>query len=168
VDSGIPALVVSAIFLLGASFLARSSIASYDRLGQQIKSMEVRSGEQTRTRLTITSATLDAPRAVLTVQLRNDGQTSVGAWATVDVLISYYSAPTTKVDVWVPYTTDALAANTWKVASISPDTFEPGILNPGETATLQIQLSPVVAASTTNLIVIAAENGVTVSALFTS
>ena len=165
-DTSIPALVIGAILLVGASILGRSSILSYDRLGQQVKAVEARAGEQARTRLTITSATLDGPRDTLTVQLRNDGQTKVGTWETLDVLVSYTSAADVRLDVWLPYTSGAPAANTWRLSSISPDAFEPGLLNPGETATLTLELSPAAKAATTHLLVISTETGVTVSTPF--
>ena len=149
--------------------LSRSSITTYDDLGQQIKGVEARAGEQARTRLTITSAVLDVPHVVLTLELRNDGQTSVGLWGAMDLIVTYSDStlPTpVRRSVYLAYTEGVLADNTWTVASISPDVFEPGILNPGETATLTVQVSPAVGLATSNVIVISAENGITVSALF--
>jgi len=149
--------------------LSRSSITTYDNLGQQIKGVEARAGEQARTRLTITSAVLDVPHVVLTLELRNDGQTSVGLWGAMDLIVTYSDStlPTpVRRSAYLAYTEGVLADNTWTVASISPDVFEPGILNSGETATLTVQVSPAVGLATSNVIVISAENGITVSALF--
>lgn len=155
--------------MLAATFLSRSSITTYDRLGQQIKGIEARAGEQARTRLAITSTSLDVPHAVLTVQVRNDGQTNLSAWEAMDVIVTYSDAtlPTpVRRTVYLTYTSGPLTDNTWTVTLISPDSFEPGILNPGETATLTIRLNPAVGLATSNVIVIAAENGVTVTAVF--
>jgi archaellum component FlaF (FlaF/FlaG flagellin family) len=166
-DTSIPALVIGAILLLGATFLSRSSITSYDRLGQQIKGVEARAGDQARTRLTITGATLDAPHVTLTLQIRNDGQTSLSAWEATDVIVTYTDASSARLTTYLTYTAGALADDTCTVTSISPDSFEPGILNPGETATLTIQVAPAVGAGTSNVVVIGTENGVTLSAVFT-
>jgi hypothetical protein len=167
-DSSIPALVVGAILLLGASFLSRSSINAYDSLSQRVKEVEARTGEQARTRLTITSATLDGAGDTLTVQVRNDGQTRVAAWSAVDVIVTYYTAPTTRTNQWSSYTSGTPAAGEWTVASLSPDAFEPGLLNAGETATLTIELNQAAAAGMTNTVVITTEGGVSISAPFTS
>jgi archaellum component FlaF (FlaF/FlaG flagellin family) len=167
-DSSIPAMVIGAILLLGASLLSRSSITNYDLLGQQIKQVEARAGEQARTQLTITSASLDGAQDTLTLQLRNDGQTRVATWSAVDVIVSYFTAPTTRVTDWMAFTSGAPGGGEWTVTSISPDTFEPGILNPGETATLTVVLSPPAATGHTHQVLVTAENGVTASALFSN
>jgi archaellum component FlaF (FlaF/FlaG flagellin family) len=167
-DSSIPALVIGAILLLGASFLSRSSINSYDVLGQRVKEVEARTGEQARTRLTITGATLDAGNATLTVQVRNDGQTRVASWSAADVIVTYYTGPSTRENQWLAYATAAPAAGEWTVSSISPDSFEPGLLNPGETATLTIELGQPAAAGMSNVVEITTEAGVSVSAPFAS
>ncbi len=166
-ESGLPALIIAAVFLLAASFLSRSGISSYEALGQHIKQVEARTGEQARTRLTIVSASLDAPGTTLTVQLRDDGSTNISSWSALDVLVSYYTGPSSRVDAWIPYVDGGLSPNTWTVVSITSDAFEPGILNPGETATIEVGLSPAVASGTTNEVVIATDGGVTVSAPFT-
>jgi hypothetical protein len=165
-ESSIPALVIGAILLLGAAFMSRSSISSYDRLGQQIKETQTRSGEQARTRFTLTSATLNGGQDVLTVQLRNDGQTRVATWAAVDVIVTYFTDSTTRTAQWMAYAPAAPAAGEWTVSSISQDTFEPGILNPGETATLTVELSPAAATGHTHEVVIATESGISATALF--
>jgi hypothetical protein len=165
-DTSIPALVIGAILLLGATFLSRSSITTYDRLGQQIKGVEARAGEQARTSLSVTSAVLDGAHVELTLQVRNNGQTNLSAWQAMDVIVTYSDATSARLTTYLAYTDGALADNTWTVASMSPDSFEPGILNPGETATLTLRLSPAVGAGTSNVIVISTENGVTLSAVF--
>ncbi len=165
-DHGIPALVIGAIMLLGASFLARGSIVSYDRLGQRVKEVQARTMEQAQTRLVIQRAVLDGNRDTLTVELRNDGQTSLGDWASADVMVSYTSAAGARIDRWFPYASGVPAANEWGLTSIAPDAYEPGILNPGETATLRVELSPDAKAATTHLIVVSTDSGVTMSSPF--
>ncbi len=90
----------------------------------------------------------------------------MAGWPAVDVIVTYYTSPTARVTQWMEYADAAPAGNEWTVTAIAQDTFEPGILNPGETATLTVELSLAVSPASTNLIVIAAENGFTVSAMF--
>ena len=168
-EHSIPALIIGAILILASSLTARTSLQSYYQIGQSLRSMETRLGEQSQTRLTIVDIDLDGQRNTLTVQLRNDGQTRLAAFDRLDVLITYYTSATTRVSLWLPYTaSNPPAANNWTVASISSDAYDPGILNPGETAEVVIELSPSVYQNTTNLFVISSEAGVSVSAPFTS
>jgi hypothetical protein len=167
-DSSIPALVIGAILLLGATVLARSSIITYDRLGQQIKEVEARAGEQVRTRLTIVDATLDGPRDTMTVQVRNDGQTRIATWPALDVIVSYTPSGSSQTAQWLAYAPAVPAANEWALTSIAQDYFEPGILNPGETATITVELNPAAATGPAFQVSVTAENGVSATALFTN
>ena len=166
-DSSIPALVIGAILLLGATFLSRSSITTYDRLGQQIKAVEARAGEQSRTRLTLLNPALDGPHNTLTFELLNDGSTRISDWARLDVIFTYQISATTTVGAWMTYTSGAPGANQWTLSSIISDTIEPGILNPGETATITVEISPAAASNRTHQITVAVENGVSTSVTFT-
>jgi archaellum component FlaF (FlaF/FlaG flagellin family) len=121
--------------------------------------MEARLAEQSATRLTVSSPTLDGSRDTLTFNLTNDGQTRLADYARVDLIVTYYTSPTARQTVWLPYESGAPAPGTWRIISITNDTYEPGILNPGETAQVSVELSPAVEAGKTNLIVIATDTG---------
>jgi hypothetical protein len=54
------------------------------------------------------------------------------------------------------------------VASIANDAFEPDVLNPGEVMEMQIRVNPPLGAGTTGWVIVATENGVTVSAYVTA
>ena len=51
-------------------------------------------------------------------------------------------------------------------ATLTPEVFEPGILNPDEEMVIQAQLSPSVAMTTTNRITISSHNGINDSTYF--
>jgi hypothetical protein len=167
VDSAIPSLLIGALLLLASSFLARSGIQSYDQLGTSLRAMEVRLNQQSSTRLSVTGVSLDAARDTLSVSLRNDGQSRLAAFDKLDVIVTYYTSATARVTEWLPWSA-AVAAGAWTVAGILSDTYEPGILNPGEIAEIQIELGSAVHPGTTNLIVIGSETGSTVSTPFSS
>ena len=167
-ENAIPALVIGAILLIASSFVARGSLQTYDQLGAGIKSLESRLGEQSRTRLSLSGATLDPGLDTLTLTLSNDGQSRIANFDDVDVIVTYFSGPSTQTSTWMPYTTGVPTANSWTVASIANDSFEPGILNPGETASIEIEISPAVEAGKTNLIVIGSEHGIIISSPFSS
>jgi hypothetical protein len=148
--------------------LARSGLHSYDQLGASIKAMEARLGEQTRTQLSIANPSLNADGDVLTLELTNTGQTRLAVFDRLDVILRYFDSPTTQLSLWLPYNDGAPTADTWSIVTIVNDAYEPGILNPGESAQIEIDLSQPVEPSTTNLIVIGSETGSTISASFSS
>lgn len=167
-ENAIPALVIGAILLVASSLMARGTLHTYDQLGSSIKEMETRMGEQSRTRLTISGATLDGSRDTLTFSLRNDGQTRLSEFERVDLIITYFTSPTESETQWLPYVDGVPSAGTWTIVSIADDVHEPGILNPGETAQVEVELTPVVEAGKTNLIVIATDTGSSTSYPFGS
>ena len=166
-ETSIPAAVVAAILMVSAVVLARSGYQSFDGLNQAWRTMEARAGEQARTELTITDVRRISSGLYLDVDLRNDGDTRVADFSRMDLVLEYTGTGVGTVISWIPYTTGPLADNTWTVQSIVDDTFDPGILNPGETMLMRIQLNPPVAEPSTNRITIATELGVTVSTTFT-
>jgi flagellar protein FlaF len=166
-ETSIPALLVAVILLVSTVLFARTGYTSFDVLGGSWKEMEARAGEQARTVLTVTNTQVDGTGANVTVTLDNDGQTAIADFERMDVVVQYTSEGPTYHILWVPYTPGPLQSNTWTVQSISGDTFEPGIFNPGETLDMQIRLNPAVGESTTNWVIISTKLGVSVSAYFT-
>lgn len=166
-ETSIPALLVATILLISTVVLARGGYTSFDSLGQSWKALEDRAGEQARTRLTVVDAQVDESGANVTVRLDNDGQTEVGDFDRMDVVVQYFSESSTYYMRWIPYTSGPLESNTWTVQSITGDVFEPGILNSGERLVMQIRLNPPVGLSTTNWVIISTKLGVSVSAYFT-
>lgn len=167
-ENAIPSLLIGAILLVASSLMARGSLHSYDQLGTSLRQMETRLGEQAQTRLTITDTDLDWANNTLTVDVRNDGQTRIASFEKLDVILTYYTSSSAQLTVWLPYTTGVPGANSWTVDDINNDSYEPGILNPGETLELRIELSPAVYDNRTNLVVISSETGSSVSAAFSS
>jgi archaellum component FlaF (FlaF/FlaG flagellin family) len=166
-EHAIPSMIIGMLLLIASAFTAQSSLGIYDDLSHSLKEMESRIGEQSRTRTSIVSATLDPNGHTLNVSLRNEGQTRLTEYAQFDVIAEYTSA-SGATSAWLPYVAGIASANTWTMVSISGDSFEPGLLNPGETAAIQIELSPDVAPASTNRIVIVSETGIAVSAPFTN
>lgn len=157
-DNAIPALVIGAIMLVASSLMARGSLHTYDQLSSSVKQMEARLGEQSRTRLSISNAAFDVGAGVLTFELYNEGQTRITDYTRLDLLLSFFSSPGVRETAWLPYTPET-EPGAWTVVSILDDIHEPGILNPGETAQISVELPGAIEAGQTNLIVIATERG---------
>ena len=93
--------------------------------------------------------------------------------------MQYYSDPALDHDpdppdiynvAWLPYTAGSPNDLQWTVSGIymdadtlTPEVFEPGILNPDEEMVIQAKISPSVAMTTTNLITIDTPNGISAS-----
>jgi archaellum component FlaF (FlaF/FlaG flagellin family) len=163
-ETSIPALLVTALLMITTVVLARSGYSSLDTLGQSWQVMEERLSDQTHTEFSVVETLIDEGKANITVMLRNDGQTKAGDYSRMDVVVEYFSETGTRYVQWMPYVSGSLQSNTWTVISISNDAFEPDVLNPGEVMEMQIRVNPPLGLSTTGWVIIAAENGVTVSA----
>jgi archaellum component FlaF (FlaF/FlaG flagellin family) len=166
-DSAIPSMLIAALLLVAATFMARTGLHSYDQLGASIKATQSRVSAQNTTRLSITGTSLNSGRDTLTLMLHNDGQTRLASYNKLDVILTYYTSADTRITSWLPFT-DSVTADSWRLMGIQDDVYEPGILNPGETAQIEIDLGSAVQAGKTNLIVIGSEAGSTVSIPFTS
>ena len=161
-------MIIGAIVLTAIAILGRGSLQTYDDVGMSLRALESRLVEKTGTQLIVTNPTVDPSGDFVTFGLRNDGQTRIAAFDRLDLIVTYHESPSTQVSAWLPYSETGPAANAWTLLSILDDGFEPGILNPGETAQLRLDLNPGIAASQSNSLVISTELGSTVEAAFTS
>jgi hypothetical protein len=165
VETSIPAAIVAAILMVSAVLLARTGYHSFDEMGQVWKEMESRAGEQVRTEPNITSVVKNG--ADLDVDLLNDGATRWADFEHMDVVIEYTDTGDNRVVSWIPYTAGSLNPNTWVIQGIANDAFDPGVVNPGETLQMRINVNPAIKSGSTNRVLITTEQGVTVSAYFT-
>ena len=165
-ENGIPALLIAAILMLSTVLMARGGFLGADAIGQSLRQSETRYGQQNRTGLTVTATSIDATGANVTITIRNDGQTPVAAFDSMDIVVQYFASGGTRYDKWLPYTSGALSSDTWTTGTFTSDVFEPGILNTGESVEILIRVNPVVGAATTNLAIIGTEKGVTVQTYF--
>ena len=167
-ENAIPSMIIGAIILTAIAIMGRGSLQTYEELGMSLRAMETRLVEKTGTELTVQNTAVDPSGDFVTFNLRNEGQTRIAAFDRLDLIVTYYDSPASQVSAWLPFNDSGPAANAWTLISILDDGFEPGILNPGETAQLRLDLTPGIAASQSNSLVISTELGSTVEAAFTS
>jgi hypothetical protein len=165
-ENGLPALLIAAILMLSTVLMARGGFLGADAIGQSLRTSQTSYAQQNRTSLTVTATSIDPTGANITITVRNDGQTPVADFSVMDVVVQYFAAGGARYDKWIPYTSGALASDTWTTGTFTNDVFEPGILNAGESVEILIRVNPVVASATTNLAVIGTEKGVTVETYF--
>jgi archaellum component FlaF (FlaF/FlaG flagellin family) len=165
-ESGLPALIIAAIFMVSTVLVARGGFQGADAIGESLRQSEARYGQQNRTGLVFVSSAIDGSGTNLTITVRNNGQTPVADFGRMDVVVQYFGETGARYDKWLPFTAGALASDTWKTGAFTNDVFEPGILNTGESVELQLRLNPAVGAGTSNLAIIGTEKGVTVQTYF--
>jgi hypothetical protein len=166
-ENAVPALVIGALMLIASAFVTHGNLKSYDQLGESLRQMEQRLAERSQSQLTVDTVTLDGGLDTLSVSLRNDGQTRFSAFERMDLIVVYETAAG-EVRKWLPFESGALSADAWTVDSIDDDSFEPGLVNPGETAQLTVELAEPAVAGATHRIVIVSEAGAVASAPFRS
>jgi len=165
-DNAIPSLIIGAILLTAMAIVGRSSLQTYDTVGQSFRAMESRLHEKSTTDLAVTDSTVDLTGQFVTVTLLNDGSTRIGTIENLDVIVSYFTTSASQANIWLPFEATGTVPNTWSLLVILNDDYEPGILNPGESAQLLLNLSPGVEVGPTNSLVISTEIGAVTAASF--
>lgn len=165
-ENAIPTMIIGSILLTAIAIVGRGSLQTYDEVGMSFRAMEARLVEKSTTDLTVTDATVDLTGQLVSVTLLNDGSTRIGTIEDLDIIVSYFTAIGGQANIWLPFEASGLTANTWSLVLIQNDDHEPGILNPGESAELLLNLSPGVAVGPSNSLVISTEIGATTAASF--
>jgi archaellum component FlaF (FlaF/FlaG flagellin family) len=166
-ENAIPALLIGALLIIASTMITRSGLKSYEQVSTSVKEMQTRMVDQVQSRLTISNVTVDGGGGGITLNLANVGQTRVATYDRVDLILTYYTSPTARVTTWLPYDA-AVSANSWTITSISNDAYEPGILNPGETAVVHVTLAAPVQPGKTNFVLMDSEAGSIASTNFNS
>ena len=166
-ENALPTLVIGALLLIASAVLTHANVQAHDQLSQSFRAMESRMGNRAQSLLDVTNASLDPEGDTLNLALFNAGQTRLTAYSMMDVIVIYETAGG-RVTKWLPFSDGALIPDSWNVESIDDDLFEPGLLNPGETAQIVVELDEPVLAGQVNRIVIVSDAGVVTTAPFTS
>lgn len=170
-DSILPALLAVTVLVLASMSLGQSSFTSFQALGDSWQDAEERTLERLQSDITVTSVTVVGP--LVEVVVRNDGETPVLDFSRMDVVVQYTSGDLisgfTNNMAYVPYSTiSPLPDNTWTALVITDDVIDPGVLNNGESVTIQVRLNPPVGTPTSNWTQVSTELGVSASSFFTN
>jgi hypothetical protein len=165
-ENAIPTLVIGALLLVASALVTHSNMQAQAQLSQSFRDMQQRFGEKTQTELKISNATMQPDLQTLDLSVLNDGQTRLSDYAKMDLIVIYDTASGRETK-WLPFSTTT-ASDTWSLSSITNDSFEPGLLNPGETAQIVVDLAEPAIAGQSNRIVIVSDSGAATSAPFTS
>jgi hypothetical protein len=182
-ESAISAIILFALGIFAATTISQTYMETQDSLWTAQQSRQEASLERQRTDLEITRAETEDSGALIRVTVRNNGQVKLADFDRWDLIVQYYSDPPNEPEPnrypdayniqYLPYTPGAPQNLQWTVSGIyanagtlTPEAFEPGILNPDEEMIIQARVEPSIALTTTNMVIINTPNGISASAQF--
>ncbi|MBI5034474.1 MAG: hypothetical protein HZB51_28460 [Chloroflexi bacterium] len=168
-ETVISALIVIALLVLTVMGLAQASLSAQATIAQSSSAMQERIGEQARTGITPLSAQaapLGAPGTTVQLTLKNSGSLKLSDFSKWDVILQYSDGASNQVK-WFPGSDSWSSAIYLSAATLTPEVYEPGILNPSEEMIATLTVSPAVGVGTTNLAVISTPNGIVATTVFT-
>ena len=165
----ISGLIVVAMLLSAFGLLGGTQLQAWTEQVEAMRADLARQGARARTLISAVSATATAGGSSTQVQVAvdNDGAEAVHPPSEMDVIVLYTAVNGSTVLTRLTYTGGGVGSNEWTLSGLSPDRGNPGIWDPGERATLDLNLVPPAKAGTTGLVVISTPNGVTDQVYFT-
>lgn len=167
-DSILAAVPIIFLVLFSGLTLSSAIISGQDRYQADLRDLQYRLIEQSRTSLrTISTLTADNG-TVIRLAYENNGSTRLTDFNHWDMIVQYNdtAAPSEYHIAWLPYEAGIPSSNEWTVAGIYADldrnlaeAYEIGILNPGETLLVEAHLAQTIASGTQIQTVLAANNG---------
>ncbi len=174
-ESVLATFVTLFVTLFAVLTLSGALLSTQDTLRGTRVEMEARLGDQARTNLAPMDVRINSAGTVLEFTYRNAGTTRLTDFKNWDVIIQYFDTadPAAYHLGWLPYTESTPASLEWTVEGIYlnandavKESFEPGMLNPGEELVVQLRVSPALGRGKTIQAVLAAQNGVAASTIF--
>ena len=147
----IAGMVVITTFLLTSALMFGTFLSTSVSQGESLKVLTDVSNKRLGSALTITSAFVVTPGGSdVAVQVDNSGSQSVARFGELDVILQYTDTDSIAALRYLPYTSSALGNNQWTIATtgVHPDSFNPGMWDPGETLPIDLRVSPAIKAGT--------------------
>jgi len=167
-ETALPAVIIIGLLILASLIMSEQMLSSQDAVSESWREMQERAEERARTDLSPVGAETLSAGYVVSITLRNDGDTKLADFDQWDVILQYSSGNAR----WYPY---GEFSDEWQVAGIyldasegTAEAFEQGIFNPGEEMVVQVSLSLATQVPLgTHLATVATPNGITASTVFT-
>lgn len=178
-ESALASIIIFTVGLFAAVTLTFTHLQTQDAIWTSEQVAQEEQLERQRTEIDIVGTEIQNDGSIVRVKVRNSGHVKLADFDRWDLVVEYYTDGEDAEDpdvynvAWLPYTEAALGDMQWTVSGIyldadnlTPEAFDPGILNPDEEMVIQAQLMPSVAMTTTNRITISSLNGINISAHF--
>ena len=159
-DTSIGGILIISVLLASVLLLSRATNVSDLTRGAAIKEANRLAGERARTDLNFVQFTNITSK--VDIDVKNVGNTSISSFAQIDYIILYTKTEDggTLAVERMEYVPGSSANGTWDVIpAISPDTFQPGIWDPGETMPLSGNVSGVPLSGTAVDVWVSTPNG---------
>ena len=161
-------LILVTIVMVSALGLVSGSVSAIDMLVDSSKEMQDQASDRGRTSITCDEATVDG--AGVQVRVTNDGSLPLTRFEDWDLIVQYEDGNEDDRVIWLPYSASGGQVNQWTLEGIyfetESESIEPGVLNPCETAVLEVELSPAIGVDTTNMVTVATDTGVSAQLVF--
>ena len=164
-ETSLGGMLIMGVMLAAIVLMSRSIIVADLATGTAIKEAAELSGERARTELTLMS--FPSIGSDLYADVKNSGSTSIAKLERIDYIIHYTQTNDNLKIIRLAYDTANPAAGEWEPTAITPDSFNPGIWDPGETLTLEGHISPPPKSGTTGWVWVSSPNGVVATGTFT-
>lgn len=160
--STIAGLMILTLFFASVLLISRTTLSGNAQVSEAARDAVQLVGERARTTIAVAS-TSSSGTCNLRVVVDNTGATSVSDLTRMDVIVQFPSG--NNAAQRLGYVTGPVTVGDWVSTTIS-GAFEPGVLNPGETMTIDTQVLVVEAGSGT--VTVSTPNGVIATASFPS
>jgi hypothetical protein len=172
-ETPLAAFVVIFIILFAVLTLSHAMISGQDTLVTSWHEMETRLEEQGRTNLVAVEARTRDAGQTAEITLTNAGSVKLADFNNWDVFVQYMDsgAPEAYHIERLAYVESEPTMDEWSIKGIyarmepeTPESFEPGVLNPGEMMTLELMIAPSAGPGETITVILSTSNGVSTSA----
>ena len=156
-------MLVITTFLLTSVLMFGTFLSTSVSQGESLKVLTDVGGKRLGSALTITSASVVTPGGTdVAVQVDNSGSQSVVRFGELDVILEYTDTDSNAALRYLPYTSGAPGNNQWTIATtgVQPDSFNPGMWDPGETLPIDLRVSPAIKSGTAAEVVVGTPWGV--------
>ena len=165
-ETSVAGVLIFGVLIVAVVLLAQAIVVSNAVMGSAIKESASAAGERARTELSFDTSTSDG--TTLTVDVDNAGNTSISDYNEMDLIVEYPETGTLTMQYQrLAYVAASPGAGEWTDTSRTPDQFQPGTWDSGETLRITAIVSPVQASGTTGTVAVASPNGVAATGTFT-
>jgi len=152
--------------VVGGMTMSRGFISSAESATDGLQQLQINDQQISRTYLEAIGGSITSD-TTLEVTLRNSGQTKLSNFDKWDFIVQYRDASGQLFVYWLPFTEGTPDVNQWSVSGIylnaslvTPEEFEPDIMNPSEEIILIAALDPAVGADNAVQVTVSTPNGI--------
>jgi len=174
-DNVIAAFILVILLMFVGFSIFESILEAQDMYQVSWQEMEERMNDQTHTGLSMVNAEVKNFGSTVELTLRNEGTTKMADFDQWDLIVHHYSTGAIYHIERLENSDVEPLAGEWFVAgfyldaaALEDEVYEPGIFNPGEEMLIRFRVNPSVDTGTSNLAVVATENGLVLPVQFSN